>query len=146
LSSAAYLSLVKKLSLRYNLIFFGEPQFQLPQDTFASNYTCDLRQWGSLIEQADYLVGVDSVGQHIARSVGTPGTVIIGSTFPINTSYPDYFQIIEKEGVRKYSPIRLTGLDTMLANRINEKLMDFEEKEIGEIFKKICDDIDRKVK
>jgi hypothetical protein len=146
LSSAAYLSLVKKLSLRYNLIFFGEPQFQLPQDTFASNYTCDLRQWGSLIEQADYLVGVDSVGQHIARSVGTPGTVIIGSTFPINTSYPDYFQIIEKEGVRKYSPIRLTGLDTMLANRMNEKLMDFEEKEIGEIFKKICDDIDRKVK
>lgn len=146
LSSTAYLSLVKKLSLRYNLIFFGEPQFQLPQDTFASNFTCDLRQWGSLIEQSDYLIGVDSVGQHMARAVGTPGTVIIGSTFPVNTSYPDYFQIIEKEGIRKYSPIRLTGLDSMLANRLNEKLMDFEEKEIGELFKKICEDIDRKTK
>lgn len=146
LSSSAYLSLAKKLSLKYNLIFFGEPEFKLVQDTYASNYTCDLRQWASLIENSDYFVGVDSVGQHMARAVGTPGTVIIGSTFPKNTSYPDYFQIIEKEGVRKYSPIRLAGLDSMLANRINDKLMDFEEKEINEIFKKICDDIEKKVK
>ena len=118
----------------------------MPQDTYGSNYTCDLRQWASLVENSDYFVGVDSVGQHMARAVGTPGTVIFGSTFPINTSYPDYFQIIEKPGVKKYSPIRLTGLDSTLSNRINDKLMDFEEKEINEIFKKICDDIDRKVK
>lgn len=146
LSSAAYLSLAKKLSLKYNLIFFGEPQFQLAQDTFASNYTCDLRQWASLIKEADYLVGVDSVGQHMARAVGTPGTVIFGSTFPVNTSYPDFFQIIEKEGVKKYAPIRLTGLDTALANRINDKLMDFEESEVNDIFKKIVADIELKVK
>jgi hypothetical protein len=146
LSATAYLSLAKKLSLKYNLIFFGEPQFQLAQDTFASNYTCDLRQWASLIKESDYFVGVDSVGQHMARAVGTPGTVIFGSTFPINTSYPDYFQIIEKPGVKKYSPIRIAGLDTTLSNRINDKLMEFEEKEIGEIFKKICEDIDKKVK
>ena len=146
LSSAAYLLLAKKLSLKYNLIFFGEPQFQLAQDTFASNFTCDLRQWGSLIKEADYLVGVDSVGQHMARAVGTPGTVIFGSTFPVNTSYPDFFQIIEKAGVKKYSPIRLTGLDSMLANRINDTLMDFEETEINDIFKKIVSDIELKVK
>ena len=146
LSAAAYLSLAKKLSLKYNLIFFGEPQFQMPQDTYGSNYTCDLRQWASLVENSDYFIGVDSVGQHMARAVGTPGTVIFGSTFPINTSYPDYFQIIEKPGAKKYSPIRLTGLDSTLSNRINDKLMDFEEKEINEIFKKICEDIDRKVK
>jgi ADP-heptose:LPS heptosyltransferase len=146
LSSAAYLSLAKKLSLRYNLIFFGEPQFQLKQDTYASNFTCDLRQWGSLIEESDYFVGVDSVGQHMARAVGTPGTVIFGSTFPINTSYPDYFNIIEKEGVKKYSPIRLMGLDVSLSNRINDKLMDFEEVEVAELFKKIVADIEKKVK
>lgn len=146
LSSTAYLSLAKKLSLKYNLIFFGEPQFQLKQDTYAANYTCDLRQWGSLIEHADYFVGVDSVGQHMARALNIPGTVIFGSTFPVNTSYPDYFQIIEKQGVKKYSPIRLTGLDVTLSNRINDKLMDFEENEINDIFKKICTDIDKKVK
>lgn len=146
LSAGAYLSLAKKLSLRYNLIFFGEPQFQLAQDTYAANYTCDLRQWASLIEEADYFVGVDSVGQHMARAVGTPGTVIFGSTFPVNTSYPNYFQVIEKPGVKKYSPIRITGLDTILSNRINDKLMDFEESEINDIFKKICTHIDIKVK
>jgi ADP-heptose:LPS heptosyltransferase len=146
LSSDAYLSLAKKLSLKYNLIFFGEPQFQLAQDTYASNFTCDLRQWGSLIKEADYFVGVDSSGQHMARAVGTPGTVIFGSTFPVNTSYPDYFQIIEKPGMKKYSPIRLVGLDSVLANRINDKLMDFEESEVNDIFKKIVADIELKVK
>jgi hypothetical protein len=147
LSSEAYLSLAKKLSLKYNLIFFGEPQFVLAQDTFAVNYNCELRQWGSLIKEADYFVGVDSVGQHMARAVGTPGTVIFGSTFPKNTSYPDYFQIIEKPGVKKFAPIRASGiLDNMLANRINDKLMDFEENEINDIFKKIVADIDLKVK
>jgi hypothetical protein len=146
LSAESYLSLAKKLSLKYNLVFFGEPQFQLQQDSFASNYTCDLRQWGSLIEQADYFVGVDSVGQHMARAMNVPGTVIFGSTFPINTSYPDFFQILEKEGVKKYSPIRLMGLDAILSNRINDKLMDFDEKEINEIFKKIVSHIELKVK
>jgi hypothetical protein len=147
LSSDAYLSLAKKLSLKYNLIFFGEPQFVLAQDTFAINYNCELRQWASLIENVDYFVGVDSVGQHMARAVGTPGTVIFGSTFPKNTSYPDYFQIIEKPGTKKFAPIRASGmLDNMLANRINDKLMDFEENEINEMFKKIVSDIDLKVK
>ena len=146
LSSAAYLSLAKRLATKYNIIFFGEPQFQLAQDTFAGHYTCDLRQWASLVDQADYFVGVDSVGQHMARAVGTPGTVIFGSTYPINTSYPDYFQIIEKKGVRKYSPIRLAGLDTVLANRLNDKMMDFSESELDDIFKLICSDIEKKVK
>ena len=146
LSAAAYLALVKRLATKYNMIFFGEPQFQLAQDTFGGHYTCDLRQWASLIEQADYFVGVDSVGQHMARAVGTPGTVIFGSTYPINTSYPDYFQIIEKKGQRKYSPIRLAGLDTVLANRLNDRMMDFSESEIEDIFKLICSDVEKKVK
>lgn len=146
LSASAYLSLAKKLSLKYNLIFFGELEFQLKQDSFAQKYTCDLRQWAALVAEADYFVGVDSVGQHMARALNVPGTVIFGSTFPINTSYPDYFQIIEKQGVKKYSPIRLMGLDVHLSNRINDKLMDFEEQEINEIFKKICAHIDIKVK
>lgn len=146
LSANAYLALAKKLSLKYNLIFFGEQQFQLKQDKFAANYTCDLRQWGSLIEHADYFVGVDSVGQHMARALNIPGTVIFGSTFPVNTSYPDFFQIIEKPGIKKYSPIRLMGLDSVLSNRINDKLMDFDEQEINDIFKKIVNHIDLKVK
>ena len=146
LDSRSYLALVRKLSQRYNMIFFGEPQFQQKADTFAANYTCDLRQWGALINEADYFIGVDSVGQHMARALGKPGTVLIGSTFAKNTSYPDYFNIIEKPGVKKYSPIRITGLDSVLANRLNENTMKYNDKEINDIYENIVRDIEKKVR
>jgi ADP-heptose:LPS heptosyltransferase len=132
--------------MRYNTIFFGEPDFQLKQDTVSQKYTCDLRQWGALIQEADYFVGCDSVGQHMARAVGTPGTVIFGSTFPINTSYTDYFNIIDKGNAKKYSPIRITGLDVMLSNRLNENSMNFSDIELNALFNSIVADIERKVK
>jgi hypothetical protein len=147
LSPDAYISLTKKLAARYNMVFFGEQQFQIVTDTYTIKLppTTDLRMWAALIECADYFVGVDSVGQHMARAVGTPGTVIFGSTFPINTSYPDYFQIIEKEGAKKYSPIRITGLDSVLADRHNDRMSDFDEEELTAIYNKIVEDIERKV-
>ena len=146
ISQKDYITLVRKLAQRYNMIFFGEPDFQMKEDNFAAKYTCDLRQWGALIEEADYFVGCDSVGQHMARAVGTPGTVIFGSTFPINTTYPDYFQIIENAAPKKYSPIRFAGLDSSLANRLNEKAMKFTDKELNDIFLAITTDIEKKVK
>ena len=146
LSQKDYLTLVKKLALRYNMIFFGEPDFQLKEDTYAAKYTCDLRQWGALIQSADYFIGCDSVGQHLARSVGTPGTVIFGSTFPINTSYPDYFQILDKTTHKKYAAIRIAGLDVSLANRLNESTMTFTDKELNDMYIAISNDIDRKTK
>lgn len=146
LDSKSYLMLAKKLSQRYNLIFFGEPDFQLKDDTYTSKYNTDLRQWGAIIKESDYFIGCDSVGQHIARAVGTPGTVIFGSTYPINTSYPEYFQIYEKPGSKKYSPIRIAGLDSMLSNRINEGLMSFNTQEINDLYNVIVSDIEKKTK
>ena len=101
--------------------------------------------WAALIDAADYFVGVDSVGQHMARATNTPGTVIFGSTFPVNTSYPDYFQIIEKPGQKKYSPIRITGLDSVLADRSNDRMADFSEQELETIYNEIVADIEKKV-
>jgi hypothetical protein len=72
--------------------------------------------------------------------------VIFGSTFPINTTYPDYFQIIEKPGIKKYSAIRIAGLDSVLADRQNDRMMDFDENEITDIYNKIVADIEGKVK
>lgn len=146
LDPKAYLFLGRKLAQRYNMIFFGEPQFQQKDDKFAANYTADLRQWAALIQEADYFLGVDSVGQHMARALGKPGTVLIGSTFPVNTTYPGYFNIIEKAGAKKYSPIRITGLDSLLANRLNEGSMRYNEKELNDIYNNIVADIERKVK
>jgi ADP-heptose:LPS heptosyltransferase len=141
-----YLFLVRKLAQKYNMVFFGEPEFQLKQDTFAQKYTCDLRQWGALIAEADYFIGCDSVGQHLARAVGTPGSVIFGSTFPINTSYPDYFNCIDMGKIRKYSPIRIAGLDVSLSNRLNENAMNFSDVELNTIYNSIVADIERKTK
>jgi hypothetical protein len=95
-----------------------------------------------VIKHANYFVGCDSSGQHFARSVGTKGTVIFGSTFPINTSYPDFFNIIEKQGTKKFSPIRISGLETLLANRMNEGLMTFDSKEVETMYQSIVKDID----
>jgi len=142
----AYLLLAKKLATKYNLIYFGERQFAIEQDTYTHKMEMDLRGWASIIQSSDYFVGCDSVGQYMARCFNKPGTVIFGSTFPINTSFPNHFQIIEKPGIKKYSPIRLVGLDCHLADRMNDTLMDFTDDEIHDIFLKIVKDIENKVK
>lgn len=138
-----YLSLVKKLAAKYNIILFAEQHLHLQADTFAFKPVLgDMRQWASVIKHSDYFVGCDSSGQHFARAVGVKGTVVFGSTFPVNTSYPDWFQIIEKSGAKKFSPIRISGFETLMANRVNENLMTFSSKEVDDIFNKIVAAID----
>jgi hypothetical protein len=148
LSPDSYIALMKKLTQKYNLIFFGEQDFQIVTDTYSAKMVPEttLRQWASIVEASDYFIGVDSVGQHIARAVNTPGTVIFGSTFPKNTSYPDYFQIIEKTQQKKYSPIRIAGLDSILADLYNDSCMNFNDEEINKIYNKIVTDIQLKTK
>jgi len=141
-----YVALIKKLSVKYNLIFFGERNVSVEED-YTAKYETDLRGWASIIDAADYFIGCDSVGQHMARAFDIPGTVIIGSTFAINTSYPDHFNIIENTKVAKeYSPLRIAGLDSHLADRLNDRCMDFTPKEVDEMYKNIVKDIEKKVK
>ena len=107
----------------------------------------DLRTWSAIIQEADYFVGCDSVGQHMARAFDKPGTVILGSTYAVNITYPDHFQIIENENVEKeYSPIRVCGLDSHLADRKNDRCMDFTDEEVDNIYSAIVKDIKEKVK
>jgi len=147
LDSRIYLKLVKKLSTKYNLILFAEKEFYTPEDIYTFKVEADLRMWSAIIESCDYFVGCDSVGQHMARAFDKPGTVFIGSTFAKNVSYPDWFNIFEKKGIaKKYSPIRITGLDNHLVDRYNDRVMDFTDKEIDELFLSIVNDIEKKVK
>jgi hypothetical protein len=143
LSSSDYVSLMMRLATRYNVIFFGEQDYHLKSDKYSAKFVCDIRQWAALVSECDYFIGCDSLGQHLARAFNIPGTVIFGSTFPVNTSYPDFFHIIENKSHKKYSPIRLTGLDSMLANRLNESSMKFTDKELTKIHDSIIIDIER---
>ncbi len=89
----------------------------------------DLVQWAAIIKGADYFLGCDSVGQHFANAAGKPATVVLGSTFPENISYPDNkdFTIFDLgEGKRQYSPIRLSHEPAIDLG--NESLMVIEDK------------------
>jgi hypothetical protein len=145
-----YYSLLKKLSQRYNIILMAEPEFYdqvKEKDQISYKVQTDLRGWTAIIEAADYFVGCDSVGQHMARSFDKPGTVIMGSTYAINVSYPNFFNIIENTNVEKtYSPIRVCGFDCHLADRLNDRCMEFSEEQINEIYESIVKDIKEKVK
>ena len=83
-----------------------------------------------------------------AYSFDKPGSVIIGSTFAENISYPKHFNIVEKpNNPRVYSPIRIEGMDSELANRVNDTCMDFTKQELevltDNIFKDIKKEIDK---
>lgn len=139
-----YLKLTKKLSEKYNLILFSPKEFYIDSDKQTFKLETDLRNWAGIINASDYFIGCDSVGQHLARGFNKKGSVILGSTFAINTSYPDWFNIIEKKNIYKsYTPIRVLGFDSFMANKINDRNMDFDEKEIDEIYKNIVNDIEK---
>lgn len=146
LDSEVYLKLVKKLATKYNLVLMAEQPFHSDIDTYTIKPNADLRLWAAFIDAADYFVGVDSVGQHMARALGKPGTVIIGSTFAVNTTYPDYFNIWERKVQKKYSPIRISGLEGHLADRLNEKTMELTDEEVNQLYQSITKDIEKKVK
>ncbi len=95
---------------------------------------CDIRVWAGLIECADHFMGCDSVGQHIAKSVGTTVTAVIGSTFPENISYPNdpNFDIIDLGiGKRTFSPIRLTMEDYQ--DMMNDECMEMSDDDVQSV-------------
>ena len=144
-----YYKLVKKLSQKYNIILMAEPEFcqaLSQEDSVSEKPQGDLRMWTAVIEACDYFIGCDSLGQHMARAFDKPGSVIMGSTYAENVSYPDWFNIIENEDVAKtYSPIRACGFDSHLADRLNDRLMDFSDEQIDEIYSNIVKHIKEKV-
>jgi len=143
LSTDDYFYISERIRKKYNLISFSELKFENDKNMYVDT---NIRQWAAIIEAADYFVGVDSVGQHMAYSFDKPGSVIIGSTFAENISYPKYFNIVEKKNnKKKYSPIRIHGLDGDLADRYNDTCMDFTQRELEEITNNILHNIKQKI-
>jgi hypothetical protein len=143
LSTDDYFYISEKIRKKYNLITFSELKFDNDQNMYVDT---NIRQWSAIIEAADYFIGVDSVGQHMAYAFNKPGSIILGSTFAENISYPNHFNILEKKDVKKkYSPIRIHGLDGELIDRYNDTCMDFTKQELDDITNKIVSHIKRKV-
>ena len=131
--------LIEELRDDYGIILMSEIEIPGWQEQgIAHPKGVDLNKWIGVINAADYFLGCDSVGQHMANSVGKPATVVIGSTYPENISYPDNknFTIIDNgDGRRRYSPIRLT--QDIYTDRNNEDLMVLDSSRVKEIVKSI---------
>lgn len=118
--------LIDELTKDYAIILFSQIPIEshVQSQAVAWPQNIGIRQWMGVINACDYFLGCDSLGQHIAYSVGKPATVVIGSTFPENISYKDEqkFHIVDvgKEK-RRYAPFRITHDDN--AERNNEALM-----------------------
>jgi hypothetical protein len=114
-------------------VVFEEPDTQI-KNPVAVPQIQNARIWSGIIEIADHFLGCDSLGQHMAKAVGTTATVVVGSTFPINTSYPNdaQFDVIDVgEDTRVYSPIRLTGEEEQ--DRLNDEVMELDKSQIKQI-------------
>lgn len=139
LEPLAYLKLAERLSKDFTIVFFGPKELIHPMDKFALNMpTGDLRFFMTAISQSDYFLGCDSVGQHMARAFDIPGTVILGSTFEKNVSYPEHFYIYKNKNTKTvYSPIRIGGLDCEFADRLNDGAMSFNDSQLEEIYQSV---------
>jgi len=136
---ATFIELVGELSKDYNIIYMGEHKLDVVNlPLFQPQENVPLRVWAAIIEASDYFIGCDSVGQHMAYAFNKPGTVICGSTFPVNITYPEHFNIIEKKDAKRaYSPIRICGFGCEEADRLNDTLMDFSKEELKSIIANI---------
>ena len=131
-------TIINNLKKDYCVIVMSEFPFQTEEGESKDAYIVpnieDIRIWASIIDRADHFLGCDSVGQHIAKAVGSTVTAVIGSTYPINISYPNdpKFDIIDLgEDRRTFSPIRLTMEDYQDIQ--NDECMSMTEKDISAV-------------
>ena len=131
--------IINELKKEYSIIVMSEFPITLEEkDTgkypVATPQIPDLRAWASIINAADHFLGCDSLGQHIAKAMGKTATVVTGSTFPINITYPDSkdFDIIDVgDGKRVYSPIRVTSEE--MQDRLNDEVMELNSEQVQKI-------------
>lgn len=125
--------IIKKLQENgYAVILMSEFKIDLVdaklKDEVAMPENVSFRVWAAIVKYADHFLGCDSLGQHLSYIMETPSTVVTGSTYPINVSYPDckYFDILDMGEVsREYSPIRI--LPDERVDRLNENIMSMNE-------------------
>ena len=145
-------SIVKKLQEKgFAVIIMSEVQIDFQKEgtpkPVAAPSGISLKQWAAIIQEADYFLGCDSVGQHIAHSLNKPATVVTGSTFAENVSFltDEKFDIQDMgEGKRKYDPIRIVPDEVVSKN--NDGIMAMNNPIEDEIIKSLIKNFDKYVK
>lgn len=148
---ANVLNIIKKLQKKYAVVLMSEFQFDFEKEgcvePVAQPVNVSLRQWAGIIKSADHFIGCDSVGQHMVYGLDKTATVVLGSTYPINVSYPDYekIDILDMgEGLRKYSAIRLVPDEVIDRNNdgimaMNDKIEDVVVESVDKMIEKFSE-------
>lgn len=144
--------IINELKTEYAVILMNEFPIAL-EETDAVKYPVampqlpDIRVWAGIIDVADHFLGCDSLGQHIAKALGKTATVVTGSTFPVNISYPncpdfDIFDVGAEK--RVYSPIRVSMEEAL--DRHNDECMELNKKQKQDILQSIRKRLGKSVK
>ena len=130
-SNRSMSTLMSKLILKrlvqenYDVLLITDKQVPWNLDcTFIPGIFYGPRDLAGAIYQCDYFVGIDSAGQHIARCLRKPGTVVLGSTSAVNISYADFFNIIDTAPDASYKGLRISDEDLYLDEIENADIMD----------------------
>jgi hypothetical protein len=137
------IEIINDLKKEYGVILMSEFPIALEENDsgkypVAMLQISDLRIWAGVIEVADHFVGCDSLGQHLARAFNKTATVVTGSTFPINISYPECadFDIIDAgKDTRVYSPIRISMEEEL--DRANDEVMELSKSQVQSVLASI---------
>lgn len=108
-------------------------------------YPKTVREILCFIFHCNYFLGIDSVGQHIARCFNRPGTVIMGGSNTINVTYPDHFKIFNEQPNKTYMPMRLGEFDWWLSKILNEDIMNFNDEKINKLCRKVIKHIKKTI-
>ncbi len=139
------IEITKELSKHAAVIMMTNIKIPVSQQMSAAIPEANILQWMGIIKMCDYFLGCDSMGQHYAHALNKPATVVIGSTYPENISYPDNkdFTIIDngKDKGRVYNPFRIQ-MDWD-ANRNNEDMMVMDDKQVKNIIDSVLNKVGR---
>lgn len=106
----------------------------------------NIREVAALLYHCDYFLGIDSSGQHLARALNIPGSIIMGGTNTINVTYPNHFNILNDRPDKNYMPYRIAEFDYWLSELNNADLLDFDDKQLHMLGKNIVKHINKVVK
>lgn len=118
----------------------------LDQKDFIGVGSNKIRETAALLYYCDYFLGIDSGGQHMARSLNIPGSVIMGATNTKNSTYPEHFNIINDCIDKYYMPYRIAEFDHYLATLANADIMNFSDKDLYLMSKNILKHIEKSTK
>lgn len=118
----------------------------LNRDDFINISSNNLREVIALLYHCDYFLGIDSSGQHIARSLSIPGSIIMGGTNTVNTTYSDHFNVLNNDLSKAYMPYRIAEFDYWLSELSNSNILNFTDKDLHILGKNILKHINKSTK